>query len=536
MNFAFTRLGAMFDCSRNAVLRPETVKKWIDELSALGYTSLMLYMEDTYEVEEEPFFGYRRGRYTRQELQEIDRYAAAHHMEVIPCIQTLAHLATSLRWNEYAPHVDTGDILLVDDERVYTLIDRMFRSLATSFSGRLVNIGMDEAHMLGRGKYYDQHGDADRFSILLRHLNRVAAIGKQYGFTLQMWSDMFFRLANGGEYYAEAGDRAAEIRSKIPENVELVYWDYYSTDRAHYDQMNAAHKQLQENFWFAGGAWSWTGFAPHNAYSIAATRQAFASCRAYGVKNVFLTLWGDDGAECSKWTLLPALYAAARFAVGEEDEATIAAGFEARYGMPMADMLALDLPDSCNGAPDRIVNGDKYLLFNDPLAGLLDFSLNGSEGEGFAAAAQRLEPHRKDARLGYVFDTLYALCRVLELKADLGARTRKAYVDGDRSAVAALLPDYDETLERLEAFYDAFRTQWYRENKPQGFEMQDARLGGLMLRLKNARRLLTDYADGIVERLKELEEPVLPLFGADNVGNGLCFNSWRQTVTAGAMF
>ena len=157
-------------------------------------------------------------------------------------------------------------------------------------------------------------------------------------------------------------------------------------------------------------------------------------------------------------------------------------------------------------------------------------------GAGFAAAAQRLEPHREDARFGYVFDTLYQLCRVLELKADLGVRTRKAYVDGDRTAVAALLPDYDETRERLEAFYDAFRTQWYRENKPQGFEMQDARLGGLMLRLKNARRLLAAYADGAVERLEELEEPVLPLFGADNVGNGLCFNNWRQTVTAGAMF
>ena len=33
MDSAFTRLGAMFDCSRNAVLRPETVKEWIDELA-----------------------------------------------------------------------------------------------------------------------------------------------------------------------------------------------------------------------------------------------------------------------------------------------------------------------------------------------------------------------------------------------------------------------------------------------------------------------------------------------------------------------
>ena len=135
-----------------------------------------------------------------------------------------------------------------------------------------------------------------------------------------------------------------------------------------------------------------------------------------------------------------------------------------------------------------------------------------------------------------MFDTLYALCRVLEFKAELGVRTRKAYADGDRAAVAALLPDYDETLERLNDFYRAFRTQWYRENKPQGFEVQDARLGGLMLRLKNARQLLADYADGTVERLEELEEPVLPLFGADNVGNGLCFNNWRLGFTAGAMF
>ena len=34
-------------------------------------------------------------------------------------------------------------------------------------------LGMDEAHMIGRGKYFDLHGASNRFNLLLRHLSRV---------------------------------------------------------------------------------------------------------------------------------------------------------------------------------------------------------------------------------------------------------------------------------------------------------------------------------------------------------------------------
>lgn len=42
-----------------------------------------------------------------------------------------------------------------------------------------------------------------------------------------------------------------------------------------------------------------TGFAPHNAYSIDATKAAFHACKEKNIKNVFVTMWGDNGAECS---------------------------------------------------------------------------------------------------------------------------------------------------------------------------------------------------------------------------------------------
>ena len=130
----FEHFGTMLDCSRNAVYTVKALKRWIDLTPDLGYNTLMLYTEDTYEVENQPYFGHFRGRYSREELQEIDAYAKERGMELIPCIQTLAHLNALMRWPQYMAIRDTDDILLAEDERTYQLIEDMFRSLAASFS------------------------------------------------------------------------------------------------------------------------------------------------------------------------------------------------------------------------------------------------------------------------------------------------------------------------------------------------------------------------------------------------------------------
>ena len=62
-NISFNKLGVMIDCSRNAVMSVPTLKRWIDITASLGYNMLMLYTEDTYEVDNQPYFGYLRGRY-----------------------------------------------------------------------------------------------------------------------------------------------------------------------------------------------------------------------------------------------------------------------------------------------------------------------------------------------------------------------------------------------------------------------------------------------------------------------------------------
>ena len=49
----FRRFGTMLDCSRNAVMTVEALKRWIDLTADLGYNTLLLYTEDTYEIEGE---------------------------------------------------------------------------------------------------------------------------------------------------------------------------------------------------------------------------------------------------------------------------------------------------------------------------------------------------------------------------------------------------------------------------------------------------------------------------------------------------
>ena len=112
----FDDCGVMLDASRNAVPSVEGLKVIIRKLALMGLNMLMLYTEDTYELDNYPYFGYMRGRYSKAELKEIDDYAYQFGIEIIPCIQTLGHLENALRWPFATEIKDTDDVLLAEED------------------------------------------------------------------------------------------------------------------------------------------------------------------------------------------------------------------------------------------------------------------------------------------------------------------------------------------------------------------------------------------------------------------------------------
>ena len=152
----FDCFGVMVDVSRNSVLKVDTFRWYLPILKKMGYNCVFLYSEDTYYVEGEPYFGYMRGRYSESEMQELDAFAESIGMEIIPCIQALAHLNGTLRWGQIP--IDTDDIMLVDNDRTYEVIDRMIASLAKNFKTRKILLGVFSATK--RRKRQAPHKDA----------------------------------------------------------------------------------------------------------------------------------------------------------------------------------------------------------------------------------------------------------------------------------------------------------------------------------------------------------------------------------------
>lgn len=528
-------LGIMLDCSRNAVMRPEKVKEFAKIISDMGYNMLQLYTEDTYEMEGEPFFGHFRGRYSQDELKDIDAYCASIGVELVPCIQTLAHLNQIKQWVPYMTLFDCNDTLMAGDEKVYELIEKMFATLNKCFTSRRVNIGMDEAFFLGRGRYQDVHGYRDRVEILTEHLARVKAIADKYGFTLMMWSDMFIRLHNNGEYYGENIKIPQETIDNVPEGIELVYWDYYSKDKKRYDHMLKTHLDFNNPIGFAGGIWTWTGFAPNQAYSMDTTEAAMRSVAEHPVDTVIFTLWGDDGKECSYFSTLPVLFAAAQMAQGNFDREDIAEKFEAQYGYSFEEFMNLELPNITKSEESHYHNPCKYLLFNDPFLGTFDFTVADDLWKRYTVAKELLTTSMNGRPYDYLFDMEVKLLDVLASKANLGGRIRKAYAADDKTTLQTIVEeDFPRIKQAMKEFAEAFRALWLMENKAFGLEVQEQRFGGMMYRMETCENRLRDYLDGKIARIEELDAEN-PDRWEGFAGEGVTYNSWKQIVTASVM-
>ena len=154
----FETLSVMLDVSRCGVPTNGTVYRLIDTMAVMGYNMFMLYTEDLFYIEERPYFGYLRGRYTKEDLRAMDDYASSYGIEAIPCIECYGHMGKYLKWPEAASITDAPTVLLAREEETFTFVEQMIDSITSCFRSKRIHIGMDEAYNMGRGKFMDKHG------------------------------------------------------------------------------------------------------------------------------------------------------------------------------------------------------------------------------------------------------------------------------------------------------------------------------------------------------------------------------------------
>lgn len=539
---AFQNLGASLDLSRNAAMTPRALLKMLCRLALMGYTQLYLYTEDTYQIEEYPFFGYLRGAFSKEELRLLDAQAAELGIELIPCIQTLGHLERFLHWESSAQLQDTSDVLLVGEEKTYQLIEAMLRQCRECFRTHRIHVGMDEAMNLGLGRYLKKNGFQNSFSIMLNHVQKVRELAHRYGFVPMMWSDMYFRCASpNNDYYEEEIQIPQWVLDAAPADVELVYWDYYHADQAFYDRYIRLHQQFKAPLRFAGGMWTWLGPAIDYDVFFQNAVPSLRSCLENGVTDVMLTTWGDDGGETSPQTMLLGFQAYAEFCYNQTLEKNWL--FRRLKSCTGADGEALCEISKFNKTPlldagSDLPNGAKFLLYQDPLTGIYDLDV---EGLGFAQQYELLEKqfanYRQRADQWQVLYRFYELlARVLRQKAELGLGFYRSYQAGDNIRLGALADQAIQAGKDCEELLEAWRELWMQECRPFGFEVLEGRLAWVASRLKSAGRRVHQYRNGELPCLEELEAPrQLVLRRKDSQWiHGVYF--WRQIVSAAKAF
>lgn len=534
----YDTLGFMLDCSRNAVVTFDTFKEMTCRLALMGYSMIQLYTEDTYEMKEYPYFGYMRSRLTKEDIQNMDEYTKLFGIELTPCIQTLGHLSTFLRWSESKKLSDTDAILLVDSPDTYEFIECEFKTMAECFTSRRINIGLDEALSLGLGRYLSVNGYKPRLELMLEHCRKVFEIARKYGFRPMMWSDMFFRVTSPThEYYHIDKPMDKELLKQFPDDVELVYWDYYNYDEELVDGMFRLHKDVTDNVVFAPGAWKWSGFSPNNRYSEKTCRVQHKCCRKNGVREVIVTAWGDNGNLASNYSMMPAVQLWAEMCYRND-----VSGIEKRFATCMSadyeEFYNLDMPgmlEKNNDPTEGQFNPELYLLYQDVLMGLFDKHVESHYKEHFEKWAKKFDAYAaKNSHWAYLFELQRDLCRVLELKCNVGVELYDAYHAGNIEKITQVANEtLPEIISRMRVFCDSVTNQWNRENQIIGLDSLDLKLGGVLRRLEVSLKRLEDYLEGKVSSIEELERERL-FFKKCTIPGSLItnLNIWTQNVTA----
>ncbi len=540
---SFSQIGLMLDLSRNGVMKPELLQEFILMCAATGMNQIYLYMEDVYEIPEDPYFGAYRGKYRKEELRYLDEFAQMAGVELIPCIQTLAHLHTYLRWPETKKLQDTGDILLVGSQDTREFVRQMIHHASEPFHTDKIHVGMDEAAMLGLGMYMHKNGYQERYKIMTEHLNMVLDICKEEKLHPMIWSDMFFRLKSPtGDYYDLSPDTEFGLEGQVPKNLELVYWDYYHHEQKEYDKNIMLHHKISENIRYAGGGWTWNGIAPNYQKAEKTLAEGMRSCKENGIDKVMNTFWFDNGTETPMHAIFyTALYFAQLCYHDQVEEEAFDTWLTQLTGYGKADFALLDRFDSPRGILPENENADnpsKYSLYQDPLAGIFDGQIQGHGLDRYyRELAQEFHNLNQKKSIKGVTEKMFhyyeTLAQLLEKKSMLGVELRGAYKEKNKEELQKLAEQM-KVCEHLALQLKEQREEiWFQECRPFGFEVLDIRMGGVATRLASGRKRIQEYLQGNTEKLEELEEPMV-VYGKGEKGHSLCMcNMWQDIVSAG---
>lgn len=508
----FSSAGIMLDASRNRVFHVSFLKRLILLLALAGYDHFMLYLEDVYELPDEPAFGFMRGRYSSEELKECNAFAASLGIRMIPCIQTLGHMENLLKHSQYAHIKDTSNILLADEEATYSLIEKMLTFWQQVLPGGEIHVGMDEVSAIGRGRFLEKYGLQDRKEILLRHLQKVASLCEKYGFTPMIWADMLLH----GEKPLD------ELKKAMPEKIKLYHWDYSGTVPEKYTEAFERLAPLNKEITMTGSVYSYNVFSWVPSIMERVIPPSLTACRENHIKRYLLSVWGDAGSFCCAASWTAGLFTAASLLRGHTQEKAHSTSL-----LLVKYLMQEDYSFFLQAGELGMIVGKRPL----PSAGLFwEDPIQGSVyGYCCTAFPEEMKKYKKVlekiVKKGENLSRRTNACKLLTTLAKtmlelllMREKLLESYRKNDNKELERLRKEMiPQCRKDLAAFDRLFREEWLSSGKVFGLEIIQRRNMGVYRRLEELSMQLKELLHGKRDSLPELDEALKVFEHPENI-------------------
>jgi hexosaminidase len=260
----FAYRGAMLDVSRHFFTVRE-VEQYLDVLALYKLNVLHLHLSDDQgwriQIDSRPKLtamgsltqvgGGPGGFYTKQDYQDILRYAQARYILIVPEIDMPSHInAALIGYPELAcsarpPALYTGtDVgwssLCVDKEETYAFVDDVIRELSAMTPGPYFHIGGDEVKTLTPEQY-------------VKFIERVQTIVNKYGKKMIGWEEITKAHLNpttiAHQWKSDSATAAVAYGSKlILSPAPKVYLDMKYTPATELGQHWAAYVEVRDSY------------------------------------------------------------------------------------------------------------------------------------------------------------------------------------------------------------------------------------------------------------------------------------------------
>ena len=344
------RVSYMLDISRDKVPTMDTLKTIVDVLAAAGFGELQLYTEHTFAYAAHAEVWRDCSPMTAAELHELDDYAWAKGVRLVPNQNSFGHLEKWLQHEKYREALaETPGGYTIDNPRLVNrppcaicptnpksvdFLAGLYDELLPNFRhAREINVGCDEVWDI-----FDSHGRSAAVAakigvprLYMHHLLNVHSLLKRRGWRMAFWADMVLR--------------DPELLDSVPKDVNALQWGYgcewdcrgYTCE---FEGRCLALRRRGIPFTVCPSTLTYRGPFFDLKDSFGNIRLAAESAAKFGAEGLLLTEWGDGGHPNAFLANLPQIVCAGLLCRNQPaDDAAIAAKIDQIAGAKIGESL-----------------------------------------------------------------------------------------------------------------------------------------------------------------------------------------------------